>query len=327
MSKIERIAFFGTPAFAVPTLEALAAADRSPQLVVSQPARRAGRGRQVVEPPVAQWALDHGVRLEQPEKVRAGAFLELLREFAPDLAVVVAFGQIFPQKLLDIPRLGCVNVHASLLPAYRGAAPIAAAIRAGDEVTGVTTMVMEKGLDSGPMLLKAEIPIGDQETCGELTPRLAALGGDLLVQTLAAMEEDALKSDVQDHGQATFAPRLEKSDGIVDFSENAHLISCHLRAFDPWPGTFGEIRDRPLRLVAGRTLESKSVSGAAPGEIVGLEDGVLIVACGGGSALGLEQVQRPGKRAMNVRDWMNGERLEAGETFAPISSQSSEAAS
>ncbi|MEM9406224.1 MAG: methionyl-tRNA formyltransferase [Acidobacteriota bacterium] len=315
MTAIERIVFFGTPAFAVPTLQALVAAGRSPTLVVSQPARGRGRGRRVVQPPVAHYALDQGLELAQPDKVREAEFLDHLRALEPDLAVVVAFGQIFSQKLLDIPRLGCVNVHASLLPAYRGAAPIAAAIRSGDERTGVTTMVMERGLDSGPMLLEESTEIGLRETCGELTERLSVLGAQLLVQTVDALEAGTLEPREQDHDLATFAPQLKKSDGAIDFRKEARLVDAHLRGFDPWPGSFATFRGEILSVRSGRSLPKRQPGNARPGEILGLEGDALAVACGASTVFGLESVQRPGKKPVSARDWVNGSRPEPGEGF------------
>ena len=186
-SRISRIVFFGTPEFALPTLQGLVAAGRAPALVVAQPDRPAGRGQGVRSPAVALWAREQGLPLAQPDKVREPAFLERLRELAPELCVVVAFGQIFPRALLEIPARGCVNVHASLLPRHRGAAPVQAALLAGDAVTGVCTMVMEEGLDSGPLLLQASTTLAGHETAGELAPRLAHLGAALLLETVARM--------------------------------------------------------------------------------------------------------------------------------------------
>ncbi len=305
MTEPLRLVFFGTPAFSVPTLDALEASGRRPVLVVSQPARRSGRGRQMAQPPVAEWALERGVPLAQPEKVRTRSFREEIEALRPDVAVVVAFGQIFSQPLLDVPPHGCINVHASLLPRHRGAAPIAASILAGDAVTGVTTMVMERGLDSGPMLLKAETEIGARETCGELTERLAVLGGNLLVDTLDALERGELEPEEQDHSSATFAPRLEKAQGALDFSQTATQVDRQQRAFDPWPGSHADLGGQRIRVLAGLPLQREE-PGAAPGALLGLEDGRLVVACGAGTFYGLEQVQKPGRQPVAARDFANG---------------------
>jgi len=314
MAGLKRLVFFGTPAFAVPTLDALAGAGRMPVCVVSQPPRPAGRGRDLRQPPVAAWALRNEIELLQPEKVRSEEFLVELDRRHPDLAVVVAFGQIFPRRLLEIPRHGCVNLHASLLPKHRGAAPVAAAIAAGDRLTGVSTMIMEAGLDSGPVLLQRETEIGELETAGELGVRLAALGAALVVETLDAMERGSVKPLPQCDAEATYAPRLEKEDGIADWTLEAHELFDRLRAFTPWPGMEAGLRARPLKIVWARPLSS--LDPGPPGEILGTDgDGRLMVRCGRGTVLGVERVQRPGRTVVAARDFVNGERVAAGERF------------
>lgn len=321
-----RTLFFGTPHIAVPPLEAMTAAGYRPLRVISQPSRPVGRGRRIEPPPVAAWALEHGLELRQPESVRDEDFLAELEELAPDVAVVVAFGQIFRQALLDLPRHGCLNLHASLLPKYRGAAPIQAAIAHGDPLTGVTVMRMERGLDSGPMLLRREMPIGPDETSPELAERIAALGGEMLVEALGALERGGLQETPQDDALATYAPRIEKSDGAVDWHLEARRIYDRLRAFTPWPGLSSELGGRPLKIVAARPVDGEPPSGeptdVPPGTFLGLrEDGRgeagIAVACGGGTMLCLTRVQRPGKKAVSAADFLRGERLETGERFAP----------
>jgi methionyl-tRNA formyltransferase len=312
--RIDRIAFFGTPEFALPTLQALVAAGRTPLLVVAQPDRPAGRGHGVRTPPVARWARDLGLPLAQPEKVRDAAFVEQLRGLAPDLCVVVAFGQIFPRALLDVPRRGCVNVHASLLPRHRGAAPVQAALLAGDSETGVCTMLMEEGLDTGPVLRRATTPLGGRETAGELSPRLAHLGAALLLETLAALDAGATRPEPQDHALATHSPRLRKEDGRVRWELPAHEIDAGVRAFTPWPGAFAQLRSQPLKLLATLPLEPADGDAAAPpGTLLGLRGSRLAVACGGGSVLGLETVQRPGRKPVAAAAFANGEHVGAGE--------------
>ena len=215
--QLERTVFFGTPEFAVPVLDALDAAGRRPLLVVSQPPRRTGRGRRVVEPPVARWALERGVELLQPNRLRDAGVLDALAAFAPDLAVVAAYGRIFPASLLALPAAGCVNIHASLLPAYRGAAPIQAAIAAGEEFTGVTTMLMDEGLDTGPILMAEQTRIGPRETAGELSARLALIGARLLIRTIEQLEASTVDPAPQCDQAATYAPMLSAEDGIVDW--------------------------------------------------------------------------------------------------------------
>ena len=314
MTTIERIVFFGTPDFAVPTLAALVEAGRRPVRVVTQPARPVGRGQKLQDPPVAAWARGRGLPVAQPEKVRDPAFLAEMKALAPDVAVVVAFGQIFPRDLLALPRLGCVNVHASLLPRWRGAAPIQAAIAAGDARTGVTTMLMEAGLDTGPMLLEEETEIGPDETAEELSRRLAEMGGRLLVRTLERLERGDLESRPQDSAAATYAPRLTREDGRVDWTRPAQETANRLRAFTPWPGQSAMLGGEPVKLVRVEVLQESSDE--VPGTFLGMRDGRLAVVCGGGSVLGLAELQRPGRKPLKGADFANGERLQVGNLFS-----------
>ena len=307
--------FFGTPELAVPTLAALVESGRAPVRVVTQPARPVGRGRQLQDPPVARWARERGLPVLQPEKVRDPAFLDELRPLEPGVAVVVAFGQIFPRALLELPRHGCINLHASLLPRYRGASPIQAAVAAGETRTGATTMLMEEGLDSGPILLQEETEIGTAETAGELSRRLAGLGAGLVVRTLEELEQGRLAPRPQDPAQATYAPRLTRESGRVDWSLNARDLFNRLRAFTPWPGLTAELRGEPLKLVWAEPLEGEAAGeepGEEPGTFLGLRDGLLAVACGGG-VLGVRELQRPGRKPLRAADFLNGERLRVGE--------------
>lgn len=314
MPAFERILFFGTPELAVPTLAALVEAGRAPVAVVTQPAKPVGRGLKVADPPVAAWARGRGLAVIQPVRVRDPAFLAQAAALAPDVAVVVAFGQIFPPALLRLPRHGCINLHASLLPRWRGAAPIQAAIAAGDPRTGVTTMLMEEGLDTGPMLLREETEIGPEETAGELGRRLADLGGRLTVRTLAALERGELVPRPQDDALATYAPRLTRASGRVDWSLDARGIANRLRAFTPWPGLSAELRGEPVKLVRVEVLHEPSA--AAPGTILGLREGRLAVACGEGTVLGIAGLQKPGRKPLPAPDFANGERLRGGESFS-----------
>ena len=317
---VERLVFFGTPQFAVPTLDALHAAGRTPSLVVSQPTRSAGRGRRATPPPVAQWAHDHGIDLVQTDAVKDPEFMASLRELEPCLAVVVAFGQIFRKPLLELPRLGCVNLHASLLPAYRGASPIVAAIRHGETEAGVSTMVMERGLDSGPVLLQRGLAVGPDETAGELSIRLSELGADLVVETLDVWEAGNLTATPQDHALATHAPMLERSLGDLDWGSEALQIHNLVRAFDPWPGTRSDFRGAPVaikRTELGERLCAAD-SDAKPGQVLSLEAGTLWVKAGDNRALGLVELQRQGKRSVGARDFVNGMRVEPGEFFGSL---------
>ena len=313
MSGLGRILFFGTPEFAVPTLSALIEAGRAPVRVVTQPARPVGRGRQPQDPPVAAFAREHGLEVLQPERVRHPDFLAAAAALEPDVAVVVAFGQIFPRALLGLPRHGCINLHASLLPRWRGASPIQAALAAGDARTGVATMLMEEGLDTGPILLEEATEIGPDETADELSRRLAAMGGDLMVRTLDALERGELTPRPQSSEGATYAPRLTRESGRVDWSLTAREIHDRLRAYTPWPGLTSELRGAPVKIVSAQVLETGDT--ATPGTLLGLREGRLAVACGSG-ALGIAELQRPGKRALRAADFVNGERLRAGESFS-----------
>ncbi len=313
---LERVVFFGTPDFALPTLDALVAAGRAPVAVVSQPARPVGRGRRLEEPPVARRARALGLPLLQPEKVRAEPFLAELAALRPEVAVVVAFGQIFPRALLDLPDHGCINLHASLLPRWRGAAPIQAAIAAGDRTTGVTTMQMEAGLDAGPILLQEEVAIGAEETAGELGARLAERGAGLVVRTLAALAAGTLSPAPQREADATFAPRLTRASGRADWRLPGPALFDRLRAYTPWPGLWATLREEPVKLVAAVDLKAATPRQDPPGTILGLAGGRLAVACGGGTALGIETLQRPGRRALDAATFANGERLQPGERFS-----------
>ncbi len=324
--RLRRIAFFGTPEFAVPSLAALDAAGRRPVVVVSQPARRAGRGSRVVEPPVARWALAHEVDLLQPVRLLDGEFLGRIRALDLDLAVVVAYGRILPRALLELPSRGCLNVHASLLPAYRGASPIQSAIANREEVTGVTTMVMEEGLDTGPILLSEEVAIGPCETAGELTPRLAAVGARLLVRTLDGLEAGEVEPRPQSEDAASHAPMLRSEDGVVDWTREASAIAGRVRAYEPWPGSRTRLRGEAIRILEVRPLaafarpDGLDARDDRPGAFLGClqVEGLgraAVVRCGGPSALVLVRVQRPGRRPIGGVDFANGLRLAAGERF------------
>jgi methionyl-tRNA formyltransferase len=307
------LVFFGTPDFALPTLEALCRAGREPVRVVTQPARPVGRGRRLQDPPVAEWAREQGLEVVQPERVRDPAFVTALARLEPAVAIVVAFGQIFPRELLELPTHGCINLHASLLPRYRGAAPIQAAIAAGDSETGVTTMLMEEGLDTGPILLQEELAIDPQETGGRLSERLSRQGAGLVLTTLDELEAGRLESRGQNDDEASQAPRLKKTDGELDWSLPATQIFNRLRAFTPWPGVFSHLRGQPVKILWGVPVPRAADSNAQVGVLVGLEDDRLVVACGEGTAFGIERLQRPGRKPVTARELDNSEHLEPGE--------------
>jgi len=262
--------------------------------VVSQPARPVGRGRKIQDPPVAAWAKSEGLAVVQPDRPRSRRFRESISALEPDLGVVVAYGEILTRQLLAAPRLGFVNVHASLLPKYRGAAPIQAAIAAGDAVTGVTTMQVEPGLDTGPVLLSRELAIGSHETTAELTPRLAEAGAELLVETVDLLERGDLEPRPQSDDGASYAPRLTRLDAQTEWDLPADEIHNRLRAFTPWPGAVAELGANTIKLLAVEPIER--AGGEAPGTVLEVQDEAAIVRCGQGTALAVLRAQRPGGR-------------------------------
>ncbi|HUP43634.1 MAG TPA: methionyl-tRNA formyltransferase [Thermoanaerobaculia bacterium] len=316
MAALEKIVFFGTPEFAVPTLEALIEAGREPALVVARPDRPAGRGQEVQEPAVAAAARARGLELLQPERVRDEAFIERLRALAPDVFVVVAFGQIFPPALLEVPKHGAINLHASLLPKYRGASPIQSAIANGEKKTGVTTMLMEEGLDTGAILLQEEVEIRRSDTTGELSERLAKLGAALMVETLDRLEKGKLKPRKQRDESASYAAKFAKEDGRTNWALEAEEIYNRMRAFDPWPGMIANFKGRPVKLVWGVPMSWEKGPSGFTGTYLGLRQGKMAILCGGDTVFGIEEVQRPGKKPLRASDFVNGERLRVGERFA-----------
>jgi methionyl-tRNA formyltransferase len=307
-----KLVFCGTPMFAVPCLEALVRERHDVQLVVSQPDRPKGRGLELAPTPVKQVALEHGIPVTQPEKIKNNAeFRAQLEQMRPDAIIVVAYGRIIPQWMIDLPPHGNINVHASLLPKYRGAAPIQWAIACGETITGVTTMRIDAGLDTGAMLLKAEMPIAADDTALSLSPRLSQLGALLLVETLRAFDAGELQPTPQDDSQATLAPLLKKEDGRIDFHRPAQKIFNRLRGFQPWPGAFTTFRGKQLVLHGARPGKGPKLE---PGELLSHGDS-LYVGAGQDSALELLEVQIEGKKRMSARDFANGYRPTAGERF------------
>ncbi|HKD81343.1 MAG TPA: methionyl-tRNA formyltransferase [Candidatus Angelobacter sp.] len=308
-----KLVFCGTPQFAVPTLERLAAAGFDIQLVVTQPDRPQGRGMELTAPPVKQSALKLGLPVLQPDKIKKNEeFQAQLRAISPDAIIVVGYGRIIPPWMLTLPSYGNINVHASLLPKYRGAAPIQWAIANGERVTGVTTMHLNEGLDTGDILLQAKMEIAYEDTTVTMAPKLAELGADLLVQTLRGLEEKRIAAQPQDHSQATLAPILNKEDGFVDFRRTSDEIVNRFRGFQPWPGAYTQFRGKGLKLT--RIRPSGTVGKIEPGRIHMFE-GHLHVLCGQetGTILELLEVKPEGKKAMSAREFMNGYRPVEGE--------------
>jgi methionyl-tRNA formyltransferase len=305
-----RIAFAGTPDFAVPALEALLGSRHVVVGVLTQPDRPAGRGREVQQSPVKRRALAAGLPLAEPPTLRTAEGRQALAEWAPDLLVVVAYGLILPREALALPRSGCLNIHASLLPRWRGAAPIQRAILAGDAETGVAIMRMEPGLDTGPVLRLARVPIGEHATGGELHDTLAALGARELLAALDDIERGAVAERAQPAEGVTYATKLEKAEALIDWRDSALAISRKVRAFNPWPVAETRCDGEPLRIHAARVLSPApgAADGAAgrrePGFVRGLVDDALEVECGTGR-LGITQLQRPGRRAIGAREFAN----------------------
>lgn len=294
-----KIVFMGTPDFAVPVLERLIA-EHEVIGVVTQPDRPAGRNRQVQFSPVKQAALAANIPVFQPEKIRRPDAIATLRQWTPDVYIVAAFGQILPQTVLDIPAHGSVNVHASLLPRWRGAAPIQAVIRAGDAETGITIMKMDAGLDTGPMLSQRSIPLAADETGASLHDKLAQLGGDLLIDTLPGYLSGAIQPTPQDNELATLAPRIDKEEGRIDWTQPAAHIERTVRAFTPWPGTFSTWNGQTLKILAGNVISGR----AEPGKVVAVSGGLAI-----GTGEGLyapERLQLQGRNAVTSADFVRG---------------------
>ena len=294
-----KLVFMGTPAFAVPTLERLVENGHEVVAVFTQPDRPKGRGQREAMSPVKEAALRLGLDVHQPERVKRPEIVEQIRAMAPEAIVVVGYGQIIPKSILDIPPKGIINVHASLLPKYRGAAPIQWAIARGETRTGVTTMRIDEGLDTGGMLLKWETEIGPEETAPELGERLAMAGADLAVRTMA--ELDRIRPEPQDDAQATYAPILKKEDGHIDWRKPAREILNRMRGFDPWPGAYASLRGQRFQIWKAAAGEPK----LAPGTLR-MIDKKLYAGCGDGESIELREVQMEGKKRMTAAAFLNG---------------------
>jgi methionyl-tRNA formyltransferase len=308
-----RLLFCGTPSFAVPTLKHLfAQSDFQIAAVITQPDRPRGRGHDVSFSPVKEVALAANIPVFQPEKIRTLESEHFLREADPDAIVIIAYGQIIPERLLNIPRLGWINLHASLLPKYRGAAPIQWAIANGESATGITTMRIDAGMDTGDILLQRETPIGPTETTPQLAERLSELGAPLMTETLRGLRDNTLKLEPQDHSAATVAPLLKKESGQINWQQPAQVIYNRMRGFTPWPGAYTHFRATTCHLLGQPA--SDSFSAGAPGQI--LYDGKeLLVACGQQSFLYVSHVKPEGRKQVSAVDFANGVHLRSGEYF------------
>ncbi len=309
------VLFCGTPQFAVPTLQALVDAGHDVRLVVTQPDRPSGRGMEVSAPPVKLRAQRLGLPVLQPDKIKNNQeFRAQLEGLSPDAIIVVGYGRIIPQWMIDLPPLGNINLHASLLPKYRGAAPIQWAIASGDSVTGVTTMRIDAGLDTGNILLQREMPISPDDTAETLAPRLADVGAPLVVETLRGLHDGIVIPRPQDNAQATLAPVLKKEDGLIDFRRPAREIWNRLRGFQPWPGAYTNFRGKKLNIWEARPLEppAPSTQRSAARQLTVNKD-QLLVGCGDATLLELLTVQPEGKKRMPARDFLHGYRPNSGE--------------
>ena len=304
-----RVIFMGTPDFAVPSLEALLT-KHEVVLVVTQPDKPKGRGKKMVPTPVKACALEHGIPVLQPEKVKEPEFVEQLRSYEPDLIAVTAFGQILSEPILEMPKYGCINVHGSLLPKYRGAAPMQWSIIDGEKVTGITTMYMAKGLDSGDMLLKAEVEITDEDTFATIHDKMAVTGANLLLDTLDQLEAGTLERIPQDHDAATYAPMITKETGHIDWSKNRQDIINLIRGLNPVPAAYTIYEEEVLKIF-GAVISDVQTDDAANGEIVAVVKKGFVVKCGDGCLL-ITEVQARGGKRMVTDAYLRGHAMKEG---------------
>ena len=310
-----RLVFCGTPEFAVPTLNSVVAAGDQVLLVVTQPDRPSGRGMELQFPPVKSAALAHNIPVTQPDKIKNNTeFRQLLETLRPDAILVVAYGRIIPNWMLELPRFGNINLHGSLLPKYRGAAPIQWAVANGEKVTGVTTIRIDEGLDTGDMLLAQAAPIGPEETAADLFKSLATIGADLMVRTLAGLATGTVVPQPQDHSQATLAPVLKREDGLIDFSRTARQIYDRWRGFQPWPGAYTGLRGKKLIVHRMHPVATPAIE---PGTLL-IEGDTLLMGCSSsvqpnGQAIALDEVQLEGRRRMPAAEFLRGFQVRTGE--------------
>ncbi len=310
--KLFRIIFMGTPDFSVPALQAMIDGPDQVVAVVTQPDRPKGRGKKLTQPPVKVLAESAEIPVLQPTKIRTVEFANELRSYQPDLIVVAAYGRILPPSILDLPPLGCINIHGSLLPRHRGAAPIQWAILSGDKEAGVTIMQMDVGMDTGAMLLPASIPVANEETAGSLFAKLSQLGGTTLMQALDLLHEDKLPPIEQDHSLATEAPPLKKEDGCINWNRPAEEIHCQIRGLDPWPTAYTFLDGKRFRLFSS---ELQGSTPQKPGTVVRVDRGGLLLATGNGGLL-IKEIQPAGKKRMSIEAYLCGHPLQPGQCFA-----------
>lgn len=305
-----KIVFMGTPEFAASILAKLAESGHEIGFAVSQPDKAKNRGKKILPTPVREEAEKHGIPVLQPSSIRENEeFLTILREYAPDLIVVAAYGKMLPTSILSLPRLGCVNVHGSLLPRWRGAAPVQRAIMEGDPVTGVTLMYMAEGMDTGDMIAKAETPV-DRKTAEELLRELAVMGAELLIETLPAIENGTNRREVQDEQLVRYAPMLSKEDGKIDFEKSPEEIERQIRGTLPWPGAYTLLDGELFKIFAAEV--PGGVSGEAPGTVISAGESGIDVAAGG-RILRISEVQAAGRKRMRAADYVRGKKLDSGK--------------
>lgn len=307
-----KLIFCGTPQFAVPTLERLIAEKHEIELALTNPDEPSGRGYEMRPSPVKRAAAEAGLEVFQPPKLKEPSTVEFLSKFRPDFIVVVAYGHIIPKWMIELPKQGCINLHASLLPKYRGAAPIQWAIMRGESVTGVTTMKIDEGLDTGDILLKREIAIQGEDTTETLSEHLSGAGADLMADTLWKLVRDEIQPQPQDHAQATLAPILKKEDGRIAWTLSAEEIGWRVRGLRPWPGAYTGFRSKNLHIWSAAPVTGQSGLGHEPGTLL-TERGALRVVCGQGTLLELRELQLEGRKRLPARDFLNGMRPSAGE--------------
>jgi methionyl-tRNA formyltransferase len=310
-----RVIFLGTPLFAVPTLEKLVESGHTVLAVYTQPDRPKGRGQHVAYSPVKQAALRLGLTVHQPERIRRPEVVAELKALAADAMVVVGYGQIIPQSIIDLPPMGIINVHGSLLPKYRGAAPIQWAIANGETMTGVTTMRIDAGLDTGDMLLKSEMEIGPAENAEELSARLAPLGAELLAETLGGLEAQTIVPEPQNNAEATYSPILKKEDGQIDWTRPAQEIYNRMRGFTPWPGAYSTFRGQVIHI--WKAKPAIDIDSGTPGSIHVRKRGAAVL-CGSHTALELLEVQLEGRKRMSAEAFCNGQHLTATDRLGDM---------
>jgi methionyl-tRNA formyltransferase len=314
-----RVVFMGTPDFAVPSLEALLRSGDTVAGVVTQPDRPKGRGQTLAASPIKQLAQREGLPILQPLKMKDPEFLAALRGWQPDFIAVAAFGRILPQVILDMPPKGCINVHASLLPKYRGAGPIQWALITGERETGITTMLMDAGMDTGAILLQEKVPIDPDDTAGTLSDKLSAVGGPLLVETLGRLKAGTLTPQAQDHSQATMAPLLQKEDGLIDWTRSASDIANRIRGLTPWPGAFTYAGDERWTITRAHPEEAGDAA-AEPGTILSAAKDAIRVAAGQG-VLAIAELQPANSRRMSIQQYLAGHRVSPGSQLHSVAPQ------